>query len=343
MFASLPLWLNIPIFSAATVVVWVAGTRMAAYADGIAIRTGFGHAIIGLVLLAGVTSLPEIAVTVTASAGGNAELAVNNLLGSVAMQIAILAAADALIGKDPLTSIIPDAAVLLQIALNVLILALVAAAVLVGDVAVLGIGVWSFLLLGTYLISMWMLANARGEKAWAARGREGRESGAQNQEEGEPPPLSTLLMRGALAGAAILISGFVLSQSGEVIAAQTGLGQSLGGFLLLAIATSLPEVSTVVASVRLGRYVMAVSDIFGTNLLNGGLIFLVDAAFAGGPVLNHVGHFAAFAALLGIVLSGLFLAGLIERRNRTVLRMGYDSLAVLLAYGAGVVVLYRLQ
>jgi cation:H+ antiporter len=117
----------------------------------------------------------------------------------------------------------------------------------------------------------------------------------------------------------------------------------LGGFLLLAISTSPPEASTVVASVRLHRYVMAMSDIFGTNLLNGGLVFLVDATYAGGPVLNHVGRFAAFAALLGVVLSGLFLAGLIERRDRTVLGIGFDSLAVLLTYGAGVVVLYRLQ
>jgi cation:H+ antiporter len=156
-------------------------------------------------------------------------------------------------------------------------------------------------------------------------------------------PLGALAARAGVAGVAILVAGVVLARAGEAIAGQIGLGQSLGGFLLLAISTSLPEVSTVIASVRLHRYVMAVSDIFGTNLFNGGLLFLVDAVYRGGPVLNQVGRFAAFAALLGVVLSTLFLVGLIERRDRTVLRMGIDSLAVLGVYAGGVVILYRLQ
>jgi cation:H+ antiporter len=62
-----------------------------------------------------------------------------------------------------------------------------------------------------------------------------------------------------------------------------------------------------------------------------------------GPVLDEVGPFAAFAALLGVVVSALSLAGLIERRDRTVLRMGVDSFAVPLVYAGVVVVLARLS
>ena len=61
----------------------------------------------GMLLLAGVTSLPEIAVTFTAAVGGDPALAVNNLLGSVAMKVAILAVADAVIGDDALTAVLP--------------------------------------------------------------------------------------------------------------------------------------------------------------------------------------------------------------------------------------------
>jgi cation:H+ antiporter len=88
---------------------------------------------------------------------------------------------------------------------------------------------------------------------------------------------------------------------------------------------------------------MAVSDIFGTNLFNGGLIFVVDAVYRGGPVLNEVGAFSAFAALLGVLVSALFLLGLLERRDRTLLRMGYDSFAVLGTYLVGVAVLFTLE
>ena len=103
MFGGLSLWLNLAIFAASAAVVWVAGTRVAELADVIARRTGLGHAVVGLLLLAGITSLPEIAVTVTASAGGNPQLAVNNLLGSVAMQVAILAVGASVLRETPRT------------------------------------------------------------------------------------------------------------------------------------------------------------------------------------------------------------------------------------------------
>ena len=347
MFADLPLWANVAIFVAAAVMVWIAGTRIASYADAIARRTGLGHAAAGLLLLAGVTSLPEIAVTVTASVGGNPQLAVNNLLGSVAMQVAILAIADAVIGKDALTSVIPDPVVLTQIGLNVLVLSLVGAAVVAGDAAVLGVGLWACALLGAYLGSVWLISHTQGKHSWVADGESGpaRKTHKKPEEEEEEAhaPLSRLALKTAAGGAAILVAGYLLSNTGSAIAGQTGLGQSLGGFLLVAISTSLPEASTVIASVRLRRYVMAVSDIFGTNLFNGGLVFLVDATYRGGPVLNEVGSFTVFAAILGVVVSALFLLGLIERSNRTVLRMGFDSFAVLGVYLAGVVILFGLK
>ncbi|HVL55043.1 MAG TPA: hypothetical protein VM491_00945, partial [Burkholderiaceae bacterium] len=126
------------------------------------------------------------------------------------------------------------------------------------------------------------------------------------------------------------------------IADQTGIGQSLGGFVLVAIATSLPEFTTVFAAVRLGRYVMAVSDIFGTNLLNVALILLVDLLQPEGPVLARIGPGVVVGALLAVMLTALFLIGLIERRDRTVLRLGWDSVAVLATYVAGVALLTRL-
>ena len=107
------------------------------------------------------------------------------------------------------------------------------------------------------------------------------------------------------------------------------------------VSTSLPEVSTVVSAVRLRRYEMAVSDIFGTNLFNVTIIFAVDLVYAGPPVLAEVGPFAGFAALLAIVLTALYVAGMIERRDRTLLRMGYDSIAAIGTYAAGVMLLYQ--
>jgi cation:H+ antiporter len=152
-----------------------------------------------------------------------------------------------------------------------------------------------------------------------------------------------LAPRIAAAGAAILGAGFVLARSAEAIAGQTGLGTSFVGVVLLAAATSLPEVSTVLAAVRLKRYEMALADIFGTNLFNVSILFFVDLVYDGEPVLAAAGAFAGFAALLALSLTAIFVIGMIERRDRTVARMGWDSLTVLAVYAAGLVVLYRMR
>lgn len=345
MFENLPLWINAAVFIGAAAVVWIAGTRLARYADAIARRTGIGHAAVGLLLLAGITSLPEIAVTLTASIGGNAELAVNNLLGSIAMQVAILAIADAVIGEDALTSVIANPVVLLQLALNILLLSLFTAAALIGDVALFGIGVWSYVLLAGYIGSVWIISRSQGRWRWTADTGPGGKGKTKQKQPDEPMPdsASKLTVKTVLAGIAILAAGFLVSKTGEGLADQTGMGQSFGGFLLVAVSTSLPEVSTVISAVRLRRYVMAVSDIFGTNLFNIALVFVVDAAFRGGPILSEVGRFAVFAAVLGTIVTTLFLTGLIERRDRTIARMGLDSFAVLAAYFAGLAVLYTLR
>lgn len=94
---------------------------------------------------------------------------------------------------------------------------------------------------------------------------------------------------------------------------------------------------------RRRRYEMALADIFGTNLFNILLVFVADLVYQGGPALNEVGRFSLVASLLGALLAAVYLVGLIERRDKTIARMGVDSLAVMLLYLAGLAVLYRLR
>jgi hypothetical protein len=62
---------------------------------------------------------------------------------------------------------------------------------------------------------------------------------------------------------------------------------------------------------------MAVSDIFGTNMFTLTLLFVVDAVAAGEAVLNGAGRFSTFAAIIGITVTMMFVAGVAERRDRT--------------------------
>ena len=341
-FADLPLWLNIAAFVGAAAGVWVAGTRLSRYADGIAREYGIGQAVLGVILLGGVTSLPEIAVTGTASLGGNAALAVNNLLGGFAMQVTVLAIADMAVRRQALTATVPDPIVLLQGLLGIILITVTIAGIGVGDIAFAGAGLWTWGVAFLFVYSVRIVARAQDNPGWQIIG-EPPASGVGGEDPKHTMTGRQLLAATSAAALAILIMGYLLSSSGEALAERSGLGDSFFGAVFIAISTSLPEISTVLAAVRLGRHVMAVSDIFGTNLFDIGVIFLVDLLFPGGAVLNEVGMFSIVAGLIGIAVTAVYVVGLVERRDTALFGIGVDSYAITLIYLGGIALLFTLQ
>jgi cation:H+ antiporter len=344
-FDQLPLSLTLLVFVAAAIVVWIAGTRLSGYAEIIAEHTGIGQVFIGALLLGGITSLPEGATTVSASAMGNAPLAVNNLIGGVAMQVAILAFADAYIGGRAISTRIEDPSVLVQGILLITMLSLAAAGIAVGDVLVFGVGLWSLAIFLTAILAFYLVHSHSTRDTWVVE----RPASARRRSHSVQSAVATSRSLGrvvvltVVAALIILVAGFVLAQTGDALAVQTGLGSSFVGAVMVAIATSLPEVSTTFGAVRLGAYAMAFSGIFGTNVLDTAILFLADAVYPGGPVLAEVGTFSIVAALLGILLTAVYVAGMLERRNTVVLRMGFDSALVIVLYIGGLAVLYSLR
>lgn len=138
-------------------------------------------------------------------------------------------------------------------------------------------------------------------------------------------------------------AGFILSSTADVLAEQSGLGQNFVGAALLALATSLPELSTVTTAMRMRQYEMAIADILGTSMFNIMLIVLIDAIYRGPPVLSLAGNFSLLAALLCILMATIYLIGLVERNNRTFARFGVDSIAILVSYIGGLFLLFQLR
>ncbi|HET6628165.1 MAG TPA: hypothetical protein VFG91_00155 [Woeseiaceae bacterium] len=339
-FSGYPLWINAAVFLAAAAAVWWAGTRLTHYADAISTITGLGQALIGMLLLGAVTSLPEIAVSVTAGLSGNAGLAVSNILGGVALQMVVIAIGDALLRGQAITFQVAKPAILLQAIFSCLLLCMIVAAVLVGDVAVAGVGLWSTGILIGGVLMLWLFTRYKGNQSWEAVPAP---KPLKGDKKNQPESLSTALLLTAGAAAIILAAGVILTRTADAIATETGISGNFIGATLVAAATSLPEISTVVAAVRLKRYMMAFSEIFSTNIFDLMLIFLIDLAYGGPAVINEQGSFAAFGAVLGIAVTLIYVAGLIERRNKAFLRLGVDSWAVLATYFGGIGVLYVLS
>lgn len=342
MFNDLSLLLNIALFLGAAGVVWLAAVRLTRRVDAIATKTGLGQEMAGLLLLGGATSLPELAVATTATLQGSPALTVNDVLGSASVNVILLALADASIRRRALTSAQASPKVLLIGVLGIMMMALVVAPTVTGDALLAGIGRWSWVMLLLYVAAVWVMAHSHAEQAWRTLGA-GRDQRGKADDDGPAHSLARLAWEAAGAAAFVLAGGLVLAGTGDAIADRSGLGSGFFGVVFLALATSLPEASTVLAAVRLKRYEMAISDVLGTNLFNVTIIVLVDALHPGRPVLLETGRFASFSALLALLMTALFLIGLIERRDRTIAGLGIDSVLALLTYAGGIAVLYALR
>ena len=335
--ASLPMAALATLFAVAAVIVWWAGTRLTSYVDAVAQRFGLGQAFAGMVLLGGITSLPEFAAVSTASLNGNASLAVNNLLGSAAVNVLLLVLADVAFGRGALTRAAAQPGTLMQGVLGMMLLSAVAGVVLWGDFAVVGVGVGVGA--GTVGVAVACLLAMRISSGFERRDvwRRTEEDGpGPKVEDSDPRSTGRLLLGLTLLGAVILAAGAMLSLSADGIAEQAGLSSGMVGFLLVAFATSLPELSSITAAVRAKRYELAVGDIFGTNLFNLVLLLVVDLLSPDRPVLAAAGTFEVLGALVALMMTGAFVVGLLERRNRTLLRMGYDAVAALVIFIMGV-------
>lgn len=331
-----PLWVNAVVFLAAAAVVWAAGTRLTHLLDDIARLTGLGQVFVGMLLLGSITSLPEVANIITSSLAGNPRLGVNNLLGSASINVLLLAAADAFIGREAVTAVVAKPSTILMGALCMMVLTATAAAVVVGDYAILGVGVGATSICLMSIASFRLTAGYDERAPWRVDGAD-----ESAKDEGDPPAASlrSLVIKSVVAGAVIFVAGYALSQVGDALAEQTGIGKGMVGFALIGISTSMPELSSIVTALRMRRYEMAFGQVFGTNFINLSLIALSDVAYRGGPVISQLGAFETLSALLGVLLTGTFLVGLLERKNPRVIGMGYDSLAVIVLFGFGLVLL----
>lgn len=344
-FAGLGLWGNVAIFVVSAIVIWLAGSRLTIYADIVADRTGLGRAFVGIVLLAVVTSLPEIARTITASIQQRTEVVIDSLFGGMVLLMAVLAMADWLVArKHVLTFFAPTPVLLLQGAMLILLLAISLAGAAVGEVfSLFGVGFWVTVILGVYLVSLVQMRSYESREPW--RPTQVPEEiklafaveGGNHQNRGLRWTLFLIFVTSII----VFITGILVTQSGIALAEEAGLGTGFVGATLLAFAAALPETSVTFTAVRLGAYSLAISNILGTNAFLVALLFLGDV-FYPAPLLNTTSSAAMFAMAAAVLTTAIYLIGMLERRNRAFIGMGLDSLAVLITYCITLVVLYSL-
>jgi cation:H+ antiporter len=336
--------LLVVIFIGSAAVIWAAGILLSNATDALDGRLGLGSALGGLLLLAIATNLPELAITITAAARGNLSLAVGNLVGGIAIQTLVLAFLDLRAGRTPLTYQVGSLTVVLEasIVLGTLGVAVMGTQ-LPASVALGPISPASLAILGLWVGGLLIIRSARHGLPWKAEapGATPGRSAADRARGREPQPFhrrSTAFVAGAFLLAAVLTlaAGIAIEEAGDKLAGRIGLTGAVFGATVLAASTSLPELSTGLASIKLGDRSLAFSDIFGGNAFLPVLFLIADLA-GGTPALPQAHASDIWIAILGLVLTAIYIVGLVLRRERSVWRLGPDSLLAIIVYGLGII------
>ena len=320
------------------VAILFAGTKLARYGDAIAEKTGLGRIWIGLVLIALITTMPELVTSVSSVAlVHSVDLALGTLLGSCCFNLSILAVLDILHSRIPLLSVASPRHILTAGWGASLIAVAAAGIIAAGRFPFLEsgwVGIPTIVIIILYLLGAW----------WAFRRerRQGSQVAPTTSLQYDKYTNKTVWIRFALASVAVIATGIWLAFIGDEISRTTGWGGTFVGTLFLAITTSAPELVVAISALRMGAIDLAVANILGANMLDIAMIIPVDLAYGQGFILSAVSRSHLIIAAVAATMSFLVIIGLRFRQRRKIFRVAsWYAPALIVLYILGAYALFR--
>lgn len=348
-------WLILEFLLCASVI-FFAGSKISVYGDQIGKRTGLGQIWIGIVILAMLTSLPELVTNIGAvTIALEPNLALGNVLGSNIFNLAIIAFLDILQKREHILTHVRTEHII-SAGFGILLMSLVMAAIILTQIIGLfgeGLGyIFSFLILSIYLSAVFLMTKlGRKTSDMTEAERTNREKEAKTETKdiskmSDVQVMSLFFMFAVivvLSGIWLVKIGDSLSNPFDLFSLRIDLGATFVGSLFLAFATSLPEVAVTVGALRIGAFDMAVSNVLGSNIFNMFIIPLSDIFYRGGNIFLEVSPVHALTAVFGIILTSLVIIGLIHRPKKVFLYMSWDTLSIIVVYIVGMFILFQVR
>lgn len=299
------IWLQ---FGLCATLIGYAGLRLSRYGDAIAALTGLSRNWVGLVLMATVTSLPELVTGVSAvTVAAAPDIALGDVLGSCVFNLAILAGIDLFYRKGALYAVASGGHII-SAGFGVLALAGVALTILLAPQGVLPtighVSIASLFIVMLYLVAMRALYITEQRRSIHAQAGLAGESLMS---------LRQALLGYALAAVVIVGAGIWLPQIGVELARVMGWSHSFVGTLFIAFATSVPELATTWGAVRIGAVDMALGNLLGSNLFDVLILAIDDLAYMPGSIFAKVQTVHAISAITACMMSGAVVVALAYR------------------------------
>lgn len=332
------LWLE---FLVCVALIVVCGYFLSRYGDIISEKVGLGRAWIGLVLMAGVTSLPELINGVSSVRfAGVPDIALGDIMGSCIFNISIIALMDAFHGDEPIFRK-AETGHMLSAGFGVMLIGVACISLLAGEhmPALLHVGIYTPVIIFIYLVAVRSvyfyekrsLAERMGELV-------------ETKKIYDHVSTRAAVIKYCLNALVIIGAATALPFLGERIAEETGLGQSFVGTFFIGLATSLPEVVVSLSALAIGATDMAIANLFGSNLFNIFILAIDDLFFVEGPIMDAVEKSHAVAGMMAILMTGIAVVSLTYRlRKKTALRLSWDAIALIIAYVVSILLLYSMR
>ncbi|MGI1822878.1 sodium:calcium antiporter [Exiguobacterium sp. TRN 1102] len=313
-------------FLLAAAITVYAAIKLSTYADVMTEKSKMGGMLVGTVLLAGATSLPEVTTSISAVMIDNPDIAIGNMLGSNLFNIFILAMFDLYFRQKQLFNYASrDHLYTAGLGLLLTVTTLIALIVRV-DMTFIGIGVDALLIAILYGIGIYYI------------GKQPTEPVAEQEVEEvvvgkyEEITLKRAVFGFIIAAIVIMAAGTALSITGDQIAVVTGLGSSFVGSFLIAASTSLPEAVAVFMALKLRNVNLAFGSILGSNIFNMLIIAMSDVFYRNGSILADVSTSHLVSAVGITILSILVMYSVLRRNVTSKVRYVIPSLLVVVVY-----------
>jgi cation:H+ antiporter len=334
-------------FAICVAVIGVAGVKLTTYGDAIADKTGMGGTWVGLVLIATVTSLPELASGIAATAVALVpDIAAGDALGSCVYNLAILALMDVFRRGRPALALARPQHVLSAglgiLLIGVAALGLVSARIPAGPPAPGGLAALAPALGWTTPLLLILYAFAI-RTLYRYQEREVAEFTARESDRLPGLSLRQVATRYAIAAIFVIAAGSWLPFVSADLATVMGWEQSFTGTLFTAMSTSLPELVVTLACLRIGAIDLALGNILGSNLFNLAILAVDDLFYLPGPLLGVVSGAHLVSAVSAITMSAVVIVAVFYRSERRLFGLiGWPSLLLLALFGLNSWLVYAL-
>jgi len=314
-------------FSVCVLAILYAGTKLSYYGDKLADIMGWGKMWMGMILMAGVTSLPELVTGVSSiQMVDSPNMAVGNVIGSCAFNILILSLLDVSFPKRPPITYVARTGHVIAAAFGIVLLCVVAFSIikpgLFGHVGWLGGDSVLFIIIYFFAI--------RAVYNYEKRPKAGGEIGEEEKKVINYTK-TFIVSRYIFFAIVVVVAAMFLPYYGNDVAAYAGISEGFFGTVFLAFSTSLPEIVVSIMAVRQRSSDMAVGNVLGSNVFNIFILAINDVVYTKGPLMENIDPALMIPAMGSILITTIGIIGLVYK-SRFKWVMAVDSFFILVVY-----------